>query len=284
MKDFITKKGIYIAIAAVVIAIIAAVSVAISGGRGDLASMLSQPFFRPLRSAVTALVDSLESIYNYMYSYDEMEAENQELRNRVAQLEEEYREYTQMSQEVDRLRELLGFSETREELKFTPVSVISWTASNFASSFTISRGSNAGIELYDAVVTSTGYLVGQVTGVTASSATVTTILDTTMSIGARVYEGGGTGVAQGDFQLFLDSKLKMPYLSEDDEIIIGDTVVTSGEGGLFPSDLVIGYVDSLVASSSGLDDYAIIRPAADINGVTDVYVVTETAISGPEVQ
>ena len=110
MKDFITKKGIYIAIAAVVIAIIAAVSVAISGGRGDLASMLSQPFFRPLRSAVTALVDSLESIYNYMYSYDEMEAENQELRNRVAQLEEEYREYTQMSQEVDRLRELLGFS------------------------------------------------------------------------------------------------------------------------------------------------------------------------------
>ncbi len=284
MKDFITKKGIYIAIAAVVIAIIAAVSVAISGGRGDLASMLSQPFFRPLRSAVTALVDSLESIYNYMYSYDEMEAENQELRNRVAQLEEEYREYTQMSQEVDRLRELLGFSETREELKFTPVSVISWTASNFASSFTISRGSNAGIELYDAVVTSTGYLVGQVTGVTASSATVTTILDTTMSIGARVYESGGTGVAQGDFQLFLDSKLKMSYLSEDDEIIIGDTVVTSGEGGLFPSDLVIGYVDSLVASSSGLDDYAIIRPAADINGVTDVYVVTETAISGSEVQ
>ncbi len=284
MKDFITKKGIYIAIAAVVIAIIAAVSVAISGGRGDLASMLSQPFFRPLRSAMTALVDSLESIYNYMYSYDEMEAENQELRNRVAELEEEYREYTQMSQEVDRLRELLGFSETREELKFTPVSVISWTASNFASSFTISRGSNAGIELYDAVVTSTGYLVGQVTGVTASSATVTTILDTTMSIGARVYESGGTGVAQGDFQLFLDNKLKMAYLSEDDEIIIGDTVVTSGEGGLFPSDLVIGYVESLVASDSGLEDYAIIRPAADINGVTDVYVVTETAIGGTEVR
>ena len=68
MKDFITKKGIYIAIAAVVIAIIAAISVALSGGRGDIATMLSQPFFRPIRNAITSMVDGLEQIYNYMYN------------------------------------------------------------------------------------------------------------------------------------------------------------------------------------------------------------------------
>ena len=279
MKDFITKKGIYIAIAAVVIAIIAAISVALSGGRGDIATMLSQPFFRPIRNAITSMVDGLEQIYNYMYNYDQIEAENQELRERVAELEEEYREYTQMSQEVDRLRELLGFSETREELKFTPVSVISWTASNYSSTFTISRGSNAGIELYDAVMTSAGYLVGQVTGISESSATVTTILDTSMNVGAILYETGETGVACGDFRLFRDGKLRMDYVGDSDSTIIGDTVVTSGESGVFPSDLVIGYVESVGEEVSNLNTYAVITPAADIEHVTEVFVVTEQAVS-----
>ena len=279
MKDFITKKGIYVAIAAVVIAIVAAISVAVSGGNTDIASMLSQPFFRPIRSAMTSMVEALESVYNYMYNYDQMEAENERLKARVAQLEEEYREYTQMSQELDTLRELLDFSETREELKFTPVSVISWTASNYASSFTISRGSNAGIELHDAVITSNGYLVGQVTEVNASSATVTTILDTTMNVGALIYESGETGVAQGDFQLFKEGKLRLSYMGSGEDIVIGDTVVTSGEGGLFPSDLVIGYVESLVDTGSGLDVYAVITPAAQVENVTELFVVTETSVT-----
>ncbi|MGM9522451.1 MAG: rod shape-determining protein MreC [Oscillospiraceae bacterium] len=279
MKDFITKKGIYIAIAAVVIAIAAAISVALSGGNAGFASMLSQPFFKPIKSAITSMVSALENAYDYMYRFDEIKAENEELKARVAKLEEEYREYTEISEENSRLRQLLNFSEKHEDLVFEPVSVISWTASNFSSSFTISKGSDSGVELYDAVVTETGYLVGQVTEVTSASSTVTTITDTTLSVGALIYETGETGVTVGDFSLFKEGRLKLSYLGGDSNVIIGSTVVTSGDGGVYPSGLVIGYVDGVSADSSGLDSYATVTPAADINGSTHLYVVTDFAVS-----
>jgi len=282
LKEFFRKKGIYIAIAAIVIALAAAVSVSLSGGHADLGAQLSEPFWRPVRSAMTSFVSSLEKIYNYMYRYDEMEAENAQLKEKVAQLEEEYRTYTEISAENERLKALLNFTQGRgdENFKTLPASVIAWTASNYASSFTANRGSGAGVKTGDAVITETGYLVGQVTEVSATSSTVTTILDTTMSVGALVYENGRTGVAEGGFELLKQGNVKLSYLGDNADIVIGDTVVTSGKGGTYPSGLVIGHITGLNPSTSGLDSYAVVAPAAEISGIANVYIVTDFTPAG----
>ena len=277
MKDFFSKKGIFIAAAAILVAIAAAVTVAVSDGRAGFASLMSEPFFKPVKSAMTSLVGSLERTYDYMYRYDEIEAENQQLRARIAQLEREYREYTQISEENQRLRALLGFAERHEDLQMEPVSVVAWTASNFSSSFTVSKGASAA--LYDPVVTENGYLVGQVTSVTSTSATVTTVIDTSMRVGALIYESGETGVVSGDYDLFKSGLLKLAYLGEDSGLVIGGTVVTSGSGGVYPAGLVIGTVSGIAVGSSGLDPYAMVEPSADISQVTHLYVITDFAVS-----
>lgn len=279
MKEFISKKGIYVAVAAVVVAIAAAVSVAISGGGSGFAAMLSEPFFKPIKSAMTSLVTSLEHTYGYMYRYDEIVAENEQLRAQIAELQQDYRETTEIMEENERLRALLGFSERHEDMKYEPVSVISWTASNFSSSFTISKGSTAGIALYDPVITENGYLVGQVTAVTSASCTVTTIVDTTTRVGASVYENGETGVISGDYELFRDNRVKLSYVGTNGDLIIGDTVMTSGSGGVYPAGLVIGRIAGIAVGSSGLDSYAIVEPSADIDSLTHLYVVTDFAVS-----
>ena len=280
MKDFLTKKGITIAVVAIVIAMAAAISVALSGGNAGFASMLSQPFFKPLKSAMTSLVNSLESAYDYMYKFDEIRAENDRLRARVAELEDEYREYTEISEENARLRALLDFTERSDQAyPYESVSIIAWTASNFSSSFTISKGSSSGIELHDVVITENGYLVGLVTEVTTTSSVVTTIIDTTMSVGALIYENGETGIVSGDFDLFKQEKLKLSYMGASSEVIIGDTVVTSGSGGVYPSGLVIGRIDGIAVESSGLSPYAIVTPAAEISTLTHLYVITDFAVS-----
>ena len=279
MKDYITKKGIFIAAAAIVVSVAAAISVAVSGGRAGFASLLSEPFFKPVKSAMTSLVSSLEHLYDYMYRYDEIVAENNRLRGRVAELEQEYREYTEISEENERLRSLLGFAERHEDFDMEPVSVISWTASNFASSFTVSKGSNAGIALYDPVVDENGHLVGQVTSVTSGSSTVTTVIDTSSHVGALIYETGATGVISGEFELFRDGRLKFSYFSTEIPLTVGDTVVTSGSGGLYPAGLVIGTVTGISVSSSGLDPYAVVETAADIGDSTHLFVITDFAVS-----
>ena len=279
MKELFSKKGLYIVGAAAAVAVIAAVSVALSAGNAGFASLLSEPFFKPIKSAMTSLVDSMEHIYDTMYRFDETQAENRELRARVAQLEQEYREYTEISEENERLRNLLGFAERHEDMSMEPVTVLSWTASNYASSFTVSKGSSAGIALYDPVVDENGFLVGQVTSVTATSSVVTTLIDTTTSLGALLYENGETGVACGDYELFGSRKLKVSYISDMSSAVIGGTVVTSGSGGIYPAGLVIGTVSGISVSSSGLDPYAVVEPSTDLSALSHVYVITDFAVS-----
>lgn len=274
-----SKKGIYIAAAAIVVAIAAAITVAVTDGHAGFASLLSEPFFKPVKSAITSLVGSLEHAYDYIYRYDEMEAENQRLRERIAELERDYREYTQISEENQRLRALLGFAGRHEDLVMEPVTVVSWTASNFSSSFTISKGSSSGVELYDPVITENGYLVGQVTSVTSTSSTVTTVIDTSLRIGALISESGTTGVLSGDYELFRSGQMKLAYLGEGSDLVIGSTVVTSGSGGVYPAGLVIGTVSGIAVGSSGLDPYAVVEPSANISEVTHLYVITDFAVN-----
>ncbi len=279
MKDFISKKVIYIGLAAILVAVLAAVTMALTGGSAGFAAMLSEPFFKPVKSAMTSLVGSLEHIYGYLYRYDELETENAALKVRVAQLEQEYREYTEINEENSRLRSLLGFVERHEEMKLEPATLISWTASNFSSSFTASKGSSSGIELYDPVVDEYGYLVGQVTSVTDSTCVVSTVIDTTLSLGAQMSENGETGVAGGDFELLKQGDLKLSYIGDSTDVVIGSTVVTSGSGGVYPAGLVIGSVSGVAVSSSGLDPYAIVEPAADIENLVHIYVIRDFAVS-----
>lgn len=275
MKDTVTKKGIFIAAAAVIIALAAAITIGLTSGRTDVASILSEPVFSPIKSVMTGIVGTLEDVYGYLFRYDELEAENERLRARVADLEEQYREYSEVSAENDRLRELLGFTSrhSNEEYDLEAVTVIGWTSSNFASSFTVNRGANSGISVGNAVISSGGYLIGTVTSVGATSATVTTVLDTTMSLGARLYTSEDAGVCEGDFSLFRQGKCRLGYLENGSNVLYGDIVVTTGRGGSIPSGLIIGYVESAMPDSGGSDFAAVVRPAAEFSSLVNAYVI-----------
>ncbi len=107
MKDLISKKGIIVAAVAIVIALIAAVTMAVSGGNADFGRVISEPVFKPLRSAMNGLVGTLEDIYGYIYRYDSVVAENAQLKERIAELERDSRDYTEIVEENDRLRSAL---------------------------------------------------------------------------------------------------------------------------------------------------------------------------------
>ena len=275
MRKFLNKKVIAVLAAAIVVALISIVTLTANPGGSDVFSAIGNTLSRPVKSMMTSLVSSLERIYGYMYEYDRIVDENEQLKARVAELEEEYRDYTAVSQENERLKQLLGFTSTHSGMENEPATIISWNASNWSSKFTIGKGSNSGIELGDCVITENGYLVGQVTELGPTTATITTILDTSSSIGALVYSSSEVAVIEGDYKLSQQNKVKLAYLPDDATIATGDTIITSGMGGNFPQGLVIGYVSDVYQTGSGLADYAAVEPAADIAGLTNVYIVTE---------
>jgi rod shape-determining protein MreC len=129
------------------------------------------------------------------------------------------------------------------------------------------------------VITEAGDLVGVVSVVETNSSIVVTVLDTTFSVGAYIERNDERAIAAGDFTLMKEGLLKFNYL-QDTEIIAGDTIITSGKGGVLPSGLVIGTVSEVVTYSTGLDRYATIKPAADLKSLANVYLITSFEISG----
>ena len=104
--------------------------------------------------------------------------------------------------------------------------------------------------------------------------TVTTVLDTTSTIGATVFRTGQVAVAEGKLGLMSEGQLALTYLENADALISGDLVVTSGLGGYHPAGLSIGTVTELRTDAGGLSQYAVITPKAAVNRLTQVFLIT----------
>jgi rod shape-determining protein MreC len=279
LKEFFKKKGLITLIIAIVVALIAFITVSLSANNSSFLSDIGNTISKPVKSFMSSVVNSLEQIYGYIYEYDKLEAENESLKAQIAELEQEHREYADIYEENDRLRALLELSERHSDFTYETATIISWTSSSWESTCTINKGSSSGLELGDCIITENGFLVGQITALDSTTSTVTTILDTSSSIGALLSSTSEAAIAQGDFSLMTEKLLKLSYLPDGTNIVSGDTIVSSGKGGTFPQGLVIGHITGRVTSESGLDDYAIIEPAVDFDNVSHVYVITDFDVS-----
>ncbi|NMA25475.1 MAG: rod shape-determining protein MreC [Clostridiales bacterium] len=270
-------------ILAVIIAAITLISVNTSGSSGFVTNLLTS-LSKPLRSVAASVANVFESIYGYIDDYEKLEAENAELRAQLNKLQQDYRESTDISAENERLRKLLGLDSRHPDYKtYDTATIINWSSSNWSSSFTIGKGSyNSDIKVGDCVITEEGYLVGVVDVVEPTSSTVITILDTRFSVGAYIDRTDKRYIAMGDFSLMKQGLLKFGYLEDTAEIIADDTIITSGKGGILPAGLIIGTVQEVVTSNTGIDKYATIKPAADIKSLADVYLITSFEVSGDE--
>ncbi|MDR0862119.1 MAG: rod shape-determining protein MreC [Oscillospiraceae bacterium] len=282
MRVFVTKRNVIILIVAVLIATVAIVAVNTTGTPGAV-STAADVIVKPLKNAVAAMARTFESIYGYMYEYDKVVAENNMLKEQIAGFKQDYREYTEVSEENARLRDLLGLTARHSDRKYDTATILSWSASNWQSSFTLSKGStNSEVSVGDAVITETGVIVGRISKVDLTTSTAVSVIDTTFSAGALIGELGANGVITGDFALMREGLLKLDYLSDDTAVLAGDSVVTSGKSGVLPEGLVIGEVARVLRNPTGLGMYAEVRPAAEVRnaGVSYVYIITEFTVTG----
>ena len=274
-KTFLKKKGICIGALVLVVVLIAAVIMGILGGRAGFLTNLDGALRAPFQQAAATTASWLESIYGYIYKYDQLAAENEELKNQLAAAQAEAREGREATEENERLRTLLEFKQRHTDFALESAKVVSYSASNWSSIMTISKGEDAGIEVGDSVMTESGALVGQVIEVGSNWATVRSVIDVDMSVGGYVSNSGATAMVVGDFTLMQEGCVRLGYLTEGVSIFSGDTVLTSGKGGAFPAGLVVGMVEEVRTEAGGQQVYGVIRPACDLNALVQVFVIKD---------
>ncbi len=273
MKNFLKNHGLWVLFAAAVIAVALAVMSTLSNTAAPLTNM-ANIVASPFRSAYTAIATWFNDKQNYYRDTTALEAENATLRQEIAKMEETVRQAQAALDENERLRELLNLREQRRDLSDLESAYITeHTVTNWTSSLRLDKGTAHGIEVGDCVINETGYLVGVISDAGTNWSTVLTLVDTDTSLGARVFRTGDLGLAQGEFSLMGQNRLRLDYLPADCQLLGGDLVVTSGLGEYYPSGLVIGSVEEVQVDDSGAASYAILIPSVDFSALTEVFVI-----------
>ncbi len=272
MKHFFTSRVRIVLVTAVLLAVILAVVSSLTGLK--LPQMLVQGVLTPFRSGVAKLADQSQQLYDYIFGYESLLAENQQLKEQIASMEDEARDAYATKQENERLRAALDLVNANEDYELVDAYIISTSSADWSNTFTINRGSNVGIEAGMCAITAYGELVGLVSEVGVNYAVVKSVLDSSLEISATIAASGHSGMVQGGYASGLDGLLRMNYLPSSATIRNNDQVVTTGST-VYPRNLVLGHVVDAGFDDTGVAKYALVKPAADVRSLEQVFIVTE---------
>lgn len=236
----------------------------------DVGETLSRPFLR-LFSAAAGAIDQAG---DYLQGMEKLRAENAALTEEVAQLKERARTGDLAQAENDRLRDLLGLAQTGQDLTLASAWVIARTPDNWQGEVMIDLGQNQGLEAGQCVIDQHGALVGRIREVGSTWSAVSLVTDPAFQVAGQAARSGVLGTLTGTLDLLSQGQTSLAGLTESDHVQTGEEIVTFAAGDTYPSGLVVGTVASVQEDPGGLTRSAILDPAADLDHLSQVFVVT----------
>ncbi|MBR2926676.1 MAG: rod shape-determining protein MreC [Clostridia bacterium] len=227
----------------------------------------------PARWCVTSIVNAVEGFGRYFQSIDSLEAQNKALQEQISAQEEQLRRAQLLEAENARLREYLSMKQKHPGFSFEEAMIISRESGSYMTTFTLNRGSIHGIQLNMAVVVKEG-IVGSVSEVGLNWCKVSTVLDTSRTVGAYVQRSGEVGQINGEFSIRNDGYCTFSNGQSSGDVEVGDIILSVGINSIYPADLVIGKVISV-----GVDEYsrtmeATVESPVDFSSLQYVMIVT----------
>jgi rod shape-determining protein MreC len=237
---------------------------------GDL---VVQGVLTPLRAGASALTEQAENIYDYIFKYEQLAAENAALQEELSQIQEDNRDAASIKRENDRLRELLELTKENPDYELVDGYIISWDSTDWSYSFTVNRGSRSGIEEGMCAITESGAVVGVVSQVGSNYCVITSVLDSSLDISAIIASSGYSGIVRGSYATGQTGMLRMDYLPSAAVVRNNDQVVTAGST-VYPRNLILGNIVDWAMTDNGMAKYAILEPAADMDSLEQVFILT----------
>lgn len=227
----------------------------------------------PLQKIVYNINSRVKETVDFFLNFSEVKLENEQLKQKNAELANELIEYESLKDEVERLREALNFTESRSNYNYVGVNIIGYSGSSLSDGYIIDKGSNDGIAKNMVVVSYKG-LVGKVTKVSSNFAVVQSILNENIAVAVMDQQTrDATGVLQG-LSDNKDTNMTVVYnLPIDSDVKEGDIIITSGLGKIYPKEIPVGTVVSVQEDNVKVMKSAVVEPFVNFNKLEELFVV-----------
>lgn len=277
MKEFFHSVKFKIIVALTAVLIGAMIYSVTTGGYSSGSSYLFEVIFEPVRNLSSSISDKVSRSLDMVINAEKYYNENQQLKAQLNALYNDVIDYDKVLEENKELRVMLELKEEYNNYKFSPpCTVIARTTNDPYGSFTVDKGANDGIKPGDPVVTETG-IVGVCFEVSPSTSKVRTLYSPKTAVGVYTVRTKAEGIAEGGYDLAINGRIRMSYISKESDIREGDVIVTSGSAN-YPAGQLIGTVESVEMEQNGLSKFAVIIPAEDPNTITSVFVITDYSL------
>ena len=228
----------------------------------------------PFQKATSSIGNKIDAWTDRSLNIDSIIEENEQLKRELAIMRSKQIEYDRIALENKEYKKLLNIADDVQQFETLGASVIGRDGMDKFHSFTIDKGTRHGVAVNDVVISADG-LIGMVVETGANFAKVSTILSPAVNVGCIAGSERDVGISSGSYNLSQGEVCVMNYLPKDTKVKAGDIVSTTGYGTVFPKDLIIGTVESVDIENSGNSKYATVKPAADIENVKIVFVITD---------
>lgn len=272
-KNFKGKYGYFIVLIVVVVIVILSYTIKTDRKLNTFESLVKdcvvevqKLFYTPIRNFSTMLDD--------FFSLKNVLEENKILKANIEKMESIEAENTELKHEIDKMKEELNIDHVLSDYDYLNATVVSRNSLYWYNTLTIDKGSHNGIEEGMVVINSTG-LIGKIENVSTFSSDVKLITtnDTNNKISVTVTNGDSNLTGLINAYDYNDGYLKVEGISNTATVNVGDLVYTSGLGGVFPSGILIGTVDSITTDVYDLSKIINVKPSADFDDINYVTIL-----------
>lgn len=271
MRRILSNKIFILVLVIIILLTLVVLSHSEKSGINIIGNIISIPA-APLQKAFTFVDEKIGEFFGYFEDVKETKKTNQELLKRVNELERQLLDLDRLTKENKELREALNFKDQYDEYDFIGCSIIAKDPGNWFEVFTINRGMNDKITPDSPVITAYG-LVGRVSKTDLTTSRIISIIDIDSTVSARLSKSRDLIVVRGDVELKGKGLCRADYIPPNVDVMPGDTVETSGIGGIYPKGIIIGKVVSVISNQGQYDSYAVIEPVVDFKRLEEVIVL-----------
>jgi len=231
----------------------------------------------PAQRTFSGVADWIFSLPEYLRDIGELTEENEQLRAQLAETLAENNRLRQIAREAEGLADLVNIRSRYPDHPMIGAQVVAAVSTNWFDAFTIDRGTSDGVER-NMPVLAHGGLVGRVVLSGRNYSRVVSFLniDEGSAVSVRSVRTDEYGIVRGDISLMPNGLARMDYIDINAGITVGDELVTSNLGEIFPPGISVGTVQEIRMDASGLLNYAVVAPSVNFNSIDMVFVIADT--------